>query len=583
MAFNPSAGAPTSWECQNCGAKLPPPTAEGTQICQYCQAVYHVQREASQPQGFTIVFGNQPMTFGNVPPVMGSFPGPSSEAIDAMLNAGVKTAKWSLFLGLFITVVVIAAVGIPLWLAFKDGLPGFTTSSGGLGGVSGSNGVNLDPTVGVSAILPGEPTAAPNVLVLSRYYDQSAKKSQTVLVRIDTAGKKIAWQSKPLDDANSNTKLVIDGANAYLDDKSKVRAIKLADGSDVWAAPLPDKLSTNCSRTTCLAVSGDRVFARTADGQLQAIDAASGKPAWSRKLKDTSARTVVVGDTVVVVDGEKGKYDISLVNGADGAEKGKIAPTCKGSGPSADDFRYDSPVIAVPFAPAVIVGTGVFEGCFARYELANPAAPVWNTPVAKLNFSSGIDTAFGEGQLLVSESSSQNGLAALDLTTGAWKQISADADYQLQPVGAIAGKAIVYAQNQRGTRKLAVWGIDLATGTKAWEKSFGEAEPMDGSNRGAGDILSSNEVKVTTGLADGKVRTLVITSDAQSSVTVTAEALDPASGVAAGSNPALTLGKVTGVNEAVPVGWFGTKCVVVVNEKVLVVESTDGKQVASVP
>lgn len=588
MAFNPGAGpAPTSYECQNCGAKLPPPTAEGTQICNYCQAVYHVERAASSPQGFTIVFGSGATGFGNVPPAMGSFPQPSAQAIDAMMNAGIKTAKWSLWIGLIITIIVIASVAVPLYLVFKDGVPGLTSGSSStpkLGAIDGSKGLDLSLDVGVGMLLPAEPNASQNVVMLSRYYDQSAKASKVVLVRLDTNAKKIVWQSTPFEDASGQTKITMDLVNVYLDDKQKVRAIKLADGTDAWVAPLPDKIKAGC-RSQCFAISGGRVIAHTDDGQLVAIDTVSGKPSWSRKLKDTSARSLAVGDTLVVLDGEKGTYDLTLVNAADGAETGKIVPTCASASSSGNDLRSESPVLAVPLANAIIVGTGTFDGCWDRYELATPATPVFSTPISDINFSSStfFNTVFGPNQMLWAESSGSGGISVLDLTTGAVQNVMKDEGYRFEAVGIVDGKAIVRATNQRGTQKMSVWAIDLATGTKAWEKSFGDATSMDTSDRGAGDILSSNESMVTIQVGDGKVRDVQVSSNASGDITITSEALDPATGVAAAVNPPITLGKVIGVNEAVKLGWNGGKAILVVSDKLQVIDTDTGKQVASIP
>ncbi len=580
MAFNSgTAPVPTSYDCQNCGAKLPPPCAEGQQVCTYCQATYQVQREASSPQGFTIVFGSTASTFGNNVPSFGSYPAPSSQAIDAMVNAGVKTARWGAMIGLIITLVVIVAVAVPVYLAVKDGFGSFSTATGTNANIPGAPGINLNLTEEGGILLPGEPTAAPQVVQTSNYYDQTAKASKNIVVRLDLGGKKVAWQSKPLEESGGLRRpIVTDGTNVYVVDGAKIRAIKAADGTDVWSGPLADKISTSCG--DCVFLSAGKLIARTDDGQVQALDTATGKPVWNRKVKDVRARPYVVGDKVLVLDGEKGVYTLTIVNSADGSDLGTIAPNCGRS----NSIKTDSQVIPSPLENAVYLGFGSSPGCWQRFDLANPAAPTFNVEVkgAYLDYDESRGVV-GEGKIVWGQSAAGGAIGMIDLSTGTGGLVAEEENMRFIAVGVSNGNAIMRAKNTRGTAKLSIRAVNLATGATAWEKSLGEAESLDLPERSASSILSDNETLVSiTVTLDGKVQVASVGAT-KTEIVVKGETLDGASGVASGAATPITSPKATGISEASLIGWNGSRATLLAGTRVVSVDTANGALVGSVP
>lgn len=582
MAFNPGAApVPNSYECQNCGAKLPAPSAEGTQTCLYCQAVYHVQREAANPQGFTIVFGSGATQFGSAPPSFGSYATPSTQALDAMVNAGVKTAKWSLMIGLIVTFVIIAAVAVPLYFAFKDGFSGFTSSTGGVN-VPGADGIDFTFSENGAVLLPGEPNAPAQVLQVGSQYDQVAKASKSSLAKFDLGGKKVSWKAKPFDEIGFSRPMVVDGTNVYVADGAKVRAIKLSDGTDVWTGPLADKISTSCQ--DCMYLVGTKIVVRTDDGQIQALDTATGASSWNRKVSDIRARPIGAGDKVLVLDGSIGEYTLTILNLADGAELGTINPACASPSGSAADLGTDSQVIAAPLENAVYVGFGNYNSCWQKYDLANPGTPVMSAYVDKayLNSESSIPV-IAEGKIVWGERSSGAAVGVVDIASSTGQLIAAEENMQFSIAGVTGGKAIVRAKNTRGTAKLSVRAIDLASGAQVWEKSLGEADSLDPPDESPSDILSDGTSKVSMRVtADGKVTVLTVTG-ASTDTTAKAETVDAATGVTVGSPSAVSLGKPSGSNEAALIGWSGSRVTFLTAKKMLTFDAADGTQVASLP
>lgn len=582
MAFKASTPPSNSYQCEHCGAKLPPPTSEGTQTCRFCQAHYQVKTEASSPQGFTIVFGGGSTQFGNNPASFGSYPAPSSQAMESIVNAGVKTAKWSLIMGLVITIVVIASVAIPLWFVFKDGFD-FASNTGSTTNLSipGGGGVDFTFAEDGAVILPGEPTAPAQVLQIASHYDQKAQASVRTMLKLDLGTKQVAWTSKPFEEPSFGRTIVTDGVNAYVPDKAQIRAIKLADGTDAWQGPLSDKVSTSCQ--DCVYLVGDKLIVRTDDGQVQALDTATGASSWNRKVSDVRARPFPSGDKVLVLDGEKGTYSLIIVNAADGAELGVITPSCT-PGRMGTGLRADSQVIPAPLENAVYIGMGSSTACWQKYDLANPGAPVINAPVEGGYLDSTDATpAVGEGHIIWGQRSVGGAIGDFDLAAGTARLLDEGAEVDYAAVAVTGGKAIVRAKTTLGTSKLSVRAFDLASGTQVWEKALGEADSLDPPKAAPSNTLSDGKSLVSVSVApDGQIQVLTVSATAKD-VTAKAESVDASTGVGTGAAAPVSLGKEIGIASANLIGWNGSRVTFLASNKILTLDAATGTQVASIP
>src|SRR4051794_19366432 len=132
-------------ECQNCGARLPRPAADGTRTCEYCEAVYQPPSPPKPPPQMA------------APPNLGGWSSTSSTTSTSRMTADttyVRSRKtkpsgcgWVAFL---MFAIIAASVGIPAYFAIRE--------NGGFGALL------RDQPAGPVAMLPNDAAAPPTTI-----------------------------------------------------------------------------------------------------------------------------------------------------------------------------------------------------------------------------------------------------------------------------------------------------------------------------------------------------------------------------------------------------------------------------------
>jgi outer membrane protein assembly factor BamB len=156
--------------------------------------------------------------------------------------------------------------------------------------------------------------------------------------------------------------IVADGKIFTLDIEGNVTAVNAATGSAVWSANLrPEKQSERGGYGGGLAYDGGRLYAATGYGSMVAIDAATGKTVWA-KLMGTPFRMspTVASGRVFAVNTDS---ELHVLNTNDGAELW----TARGMPETAVMLSNSSPAVSgnlvvVPYPSGEVVALDVNNG-----------------------------------------------------------------------------------------------------------------------------------------------------------------------------------------------------------------------------
>src|SRR5262245_59998621 len=101
-------------ECENCGARLPAPRLDGSRKCEYCEAIHHPPAAPEPPPQMAAPSNLGGWSAVNVTVTTGSSPS-STYVRPSQSSSGCGK-------GIFVlAVIILAAVGIPLYFAFRSG------------------------------------------------------------------------------------------------------------------------------------------------------------------------------------------------------------------------------------------------------------------------------------------------------------------------------------------------------------------------------------------------------------------------------------------------------------------------------
>jgi outer membrane protein assembly factor BamB len=288
---------------------------------------------------------------------------------------------------------------------------------------------------------------------------------------------------------------VISGGRIFATDQMGISGYRVADGKLSWRFDWPDRLD---NETPTLAVSDGLVIAANGDcnsqsdpdGQLTALDVATGKTRWTVPM-DMPIYYVVVDKGVVVVSGWSQSDEDAVVayRARDGRElwrKAKFATT----GVSANGVLLVHPTdgsgVPAGGTSAIDIGSGSVRWTRAgvwRAQAASPRADRFYVTDRRSSSDPGKD------------------LAALDVATGA-------------TVWTAAGKAseMIAADGRRVFRVVGrtVEALDAASGKRAWQSRLGVAEAVQPVRAGGllyagGAVLSAADGKVAGPAFGGRV------------------------------------------------------------------------------
>lgn len=317
-------------------------------------------------------------------------------------------------------------------------------------------------------------TREPDMLLVSRNYDRPGD----TLVYLSPDAGSARWESAPMGDNGSGWLIAFDREMVYVADDARLLGLDRADGALRWEAPLSDAISYSLC-PTCLRAVGGAVVALSDDGVIQAFRGASGAPLWSVRLREASRQLVVLGDLVGAPDLRPGASDSSaglyLFNVADGAPARAIEPVCTGPDSGWEDRpHYFDPIYSSPDGAEL-------------YWLLDSAGCVVRASASGL--SGGPPVFVPEG---FSPSSSNTTLAAdslLYLSDGARivavgadgaRLVLAAEEHTLRPLAARDTTLLVEATRRRGSTRVELWAVDLASGARRWERVLAGNDSLAG-------------------------------------------------------------------------------------------------------
>jgi outer membrane protein assembly factor BamB len=280
------------------------------------------------------------------------------------------------------------------------------------------------------------PTAGPGEWPQFRGPNRDGISKETGLLQSwPASGPPLAWKASGVGSGYSSVALA--GGRIYtlgdIDGQQVLTAKSATDGKTLWTAkvgaPWVDERGGSRSTPT---VDGDTVYALGTEGDLVAVDAATGKERWRKSLPGDFGGIVmsiwkwtesplVDGDRVVVTPGVKGAGLVAL-NKKTGAEIWRTA--LPDLGPKGKDGAgYSSIVIGngagvrqyVQLMGRGLVGVNAADGKFlwSYNKVANDVANI-STPVVSGDFVFA-STAYSTGSALVKLSKSASGVDASEV------------------------------------------------------------------------------------------------------------------------------------------------------------------------
>ena len=359
-------------------------------------------------------------------------------------------------------------------LLFVAGLVGFIVNMAG-GGV----GKHYDPETPL-VLVPSGNDAAPEIAGV--FYNPDADTRSIGLV--DPATGKLLWQAAKLS-GEGNADAVTSGTDLiYAANATDLLAYHKSDGSLAWQAQMPDKL--NYGASTMLVTAG-RVITNNADQTIQAYDAGTGHPVWSKRLLGNDRTLRLMGASLVVLDytDSNNDYGLLFLDPATGTQQNVITPDCNYNDYTSN-LDTDSEILYDQAGNAIYLVYDSSYGCVQRLDLAS-GKTVWEAD-SQNNFSLTPD----DFQSLMTDSTlyfnNGNDLMAVDKSRGSMKVLLTNPDYELLPLAMAGHNLIVRARRTRGTEIFQLWGVDAASGSQIWQVDTRGSSPIDPPNEMAGLI-----------------------------------------------------------------------------------------------
>ena len=276
----------------------------------------------------------------------------------------------------------------------------------------------------------------------------------------------LRWRAGAFSKAPGPTAVTFDSQRVVVVEDSRVTALSLKDGASLWQASLLTELNAGCS--DCLRALKERVVALQKDGTLQAFDAATGQVVWSLKLESQPRRLFAVGGHLIVeriVQGRKAQADIDVVDPADGSTIRTMRPSCINSAFHRPERPNDgTPLLFDEAGQSMYTIFGFFSYCAQAWDVATGQRR-WNTYVPEWNTTG--HAVLGARALMFDDR--DDGVTALDLATGKPRRLAADKEYTIRPLYGQGDEVVVKAAPHWDSNRVALWGLDAATGNKRWQ------------------------------------------------------------------------------------------------------------------
>ena len=206
-----------------------------------------------------------------------------------------------------ITAIPAAIVHLALAAIAATLLPGCSGESGGIASIAPAGSTAADPTALVTdARLVKADSEPHNWLNHGRTWTEQRFSTLEGINRETVGRLKLAWHlDLPSRRGLEATPLVVDGRLYTTGTWSRVYAVDAATGNLLWEydpqVPAQAAIDACCDVVNRgVAVWGDKVYVGTLDGRLIALDADTGKPAWSVQTTPTDLPYTITGAPRIV-------------------------------------------------------------------------------------------------------------------------------------------------------------------------------------------------------------------------------------------------------------------------------------------
>jgi len=248
--------------------------------------------------------------------------------------------------------------------------------------------------------------------------------------------------------------------------------LKAADGKLAWKSPLANGVSTSCNG--CMRLVDGQMVVLSKDGTLQALDAHTGEKTWSTQLNSTPTELLLAGGKPALVDNNSHKNKAQFISAPQTGKStqmgtnGCTSVAATGKTNSGLEEVYLSPDGQLAYF--TFYSFGPDDGpCIMQVDLASSKITWTNGPKSDQVWPS----AWFAAQVMVSEQGvffyEDNTLTMIDAATGQLHTLLKEPRYRdVTPLVSQPGRVVVIAIPDYDDNQKVLWGIDTATGQKAW-------------------------------------------------------------------------------------------------------------------
>jgi LSD1 subclass zinc finger protein len=432
----------------------------------------------------------------------------------------------------------------------------------------------------MNAMAPAEmvsmaPDKIPDIVSQIYHPDDEVDK----IIWVETNPKKTRWVSSPFSGDERAELMAVNGNLVYVASGAKLIALNDVDGSIAWQTRMTDKC---VSYEDNLFVMGGRVIVMTIDGNLQAFDAQTGSPAWSRQMKGHDRKLRVSGDRLLILDfvlGNDSYFELVFLNPVDGSEQMVISPACfegndRDKAFSTEFFENNDGLVLDEAKNSLFLVYGSSPGCVQNYDLASGDL-LWEKK-QEINFDASFYDFAGindQGRIFFNF---ENGLAFIDKLKDSWSVLMEQKNYELIPLTAMKDILVARVKKTSGSNIYEIWGIEVPSGQVKWKYNLDENRPLDPPYEGAGSVDKDSYVWTWRTVPQG-FQVLKFQGEPNRLVIVT---LNPADGTGTGET-VIDLSKVVSDYFSTPtlIGWQDETLWIIAGSKIAAVDTTAGKVV----
>jgi LSD1 subclass zinc finger protein len=393
--------------------------------------------------------------------------------------------------------------------------------------ISGTLGANILLTES-GVLIPGPNDGPDQAVMLSIQYPANGGEREYRVMAVDTETHKLLWQSVPLDPKLYDTRFLYNNDLVFLISGTNLVALRRADGSTAWTAPLADKIELNIC-LNCLQLVGDRLAALSDDGTLAMFDAATGQSQWHvRAIQDSPRGLYVLGQRVAFMDRRTDARGILRAFDLATGKEQSVQPDCGVTDTSGEFPDWTTRLLPSADGAGVFLAFGYSPTCIQRWDTRSLKLD-WSSQLPE-NFSSSIDSVIpvlNAGTIFLASSRQ---VLAVSTKNGEVTSLVQDDDHEFAVAAVHDQHLILRARNTRGSTRYELWNVDTATGKTRWKFDLGDNPPVEPAS-----IIDDNTPEWVVQPAEAGLRVLRFKSAADNkSHAILSETLDWATGQTSG-------------------------------------------------